>query len=354
MPPENLNIALVGCYTDAHSMGLYRLELTPETGKCRTIPMNLPLENPSYMAFSEKKSRVYLVSETKTFQGQDGGAVACCRWDGSGLRLSGIQPTFGVDPCHLILDDGEEHVLVANYGTGTCSIFPLDEQGELRVCSQMIRHRGQGKNPLRQEGPHVHCVRQNPKGDRVALCDLGLDKISLYAYESGRVSDSPLQEVRLPEESGPRHLVWRSDGRYAYVVNELANTVAVLREKNHRLQLVQVVSTLPPNFQGESTCAAIKLSPDERFLYVSNRGHDSICCFKLEELGRLRPVEIISSQGRTPRDITLDTSGRCLLAANQESDCISVFSRDPETGKLTFTGCQAGLRQPVCICFINC
>lgn len=354
MPPDNLKIALAGCYTDAHLAGIYRLELAPETGECRAVPLELPLENPSYMVFSKKKGRVYLVSETKTFQGQAGGAVACCRWNGSGLHLSSIQPTLGIDPCHLILDDKEACVLAANYGTGTCAVFPLDEQGELQPCSQLIRHRGRGKNPLRQEGPHVHCVRQHPADGRIALCDLGLDKISLYAGQGGVVSDAPLQEVLLPEESGPRHLIWRSDGQYAYVANELANTVVVLQEENHRLQPVQVVSTLPPDFQGESTCAAIKFSPDERFLYVSNRGHDSICCFQLEGLGRLRLVEIVPSWGRTPRDLALDDSGCYLLAANQESDRISIFSRDLATGKLTFTGCQAELRRPVCICFINC
>lgn len=353
MSPQKPQIALAGCYTDDRLMGVYRLELALEKGLCQAVPLNVPIENPSYIAYSEKKGRVYMVSETKTFQGRDGGAVACCLWDGVEPRLSGIQPTFGADPCHLILDDREACVLVANYGSGTCSVFPLDEQGELLPCSQVIRHQGRGKDPLRQEGPHVHCVRQHPAGGCAALCDLGLDRVSLYAYRDASLLEPPLQEVPLPEQSGPRHLVWRHDGRSAYVVNELSNTVAVLREENHEWRLTQLISTLPPDFKGESACAAVKFSPDERFLYVSNRGHDSICCFELDGLGRLRPVETVSSQGRTPRDLALDASGRYLLAANQESDCISVFSRNPENGRLTFTGFRAELRQPVCICFMS-
>lgn len=345
-------IGFIGCYTDENKKGIYRFSLSAQTGECRAELLDIPLENPSYLIYSKKMKHVYLVSETRTFQGNVGGAVADYICKGEELYLNSIQPTHGMDPCYLTLDKEETHLLVANYSSGSCTVLPLNSKGDLLPQSQLIAHQGRGKNEKRQEAPHIHCICKSPGGNEFGMCDLGLDRVSFYDFQEGKLLEETAQEVCLPEESGPRHLVWRADGKSVYVVNELANTVAFLQKDNRTWRLVQVISALPQSFKGESTCAAIKLSPDERFLYVSNRGHDSITCFSVEDSGLLRFVEIVDTRGKIPRDFTIDPTGNFILVANQEEGGVSVFRRNSDTGKIVYTGNRMELPKPVCICFL--
>ena len=348
----------IGTYTAGEGKGILAFDFSEKDGSLTAVPGSpFFLENASYLTASADGRFLYAVIENETYCGRNGGGVAVFAVDrptGS-LRLINTQPTAGRAPCHLSADSRNEYLLAANYNEGTLSVFPLAPDGSIRPRSSVETHTGCGADPERQEQAHAHFVRFTPDGRFVCSVDLGIDAVQFYALDraNGRLVEQPDRRVDLAPGAGPRHLAIGPKG-FAYIVTELSSQVAVARfTEDDRMEIVDTVSALPAGFAGRSACAAIRLSPDGRFLYVSNRGHDSIAVFAVDGgTGRLTPVEWVPSGGKFPRDIALDPSGKWLLAANQNSGTVTSFSVDRRSGRLTKLARDLAAPEAVCVFFL--
>ena len=354
--PETTMDILAGTYTQGQSEGIYRLKFNPGTGALSNEGLVAKTEQPSFLLVSKEQNTVYAVHETATFNGQPGGGVSAFKWDESREKLSVINSrnTGGAHPCYLSANG--RFLSVANYSGGNVAIFKLGENGGLEDGPQMRQHEGSGPNAARQEGPHAHCSAWRPDNRYLYVADLGIDEVVAYPFDS---SNGTLGErataLKATPGSGPRLLAFHPTEPLAFLVNELANTVASVsyRPDSPEFTPIQEESTLPAGYQGENTCAHIQLSPDGRFLYVSNRGHDSIAAFSVSKAGKLELAGIEPTRGQTPRFFTITPDGQYLLAANQNSNSVVVFRRDQETGKLEARGVQAEVYSPVGLQFVN-
>jgi 6-phosphogluconolactonase len=284
------------------------------------------------------------------------GAVSAFAVDATGrLFFMNQQPSSGADPCHLAVDPSGRHLLVANYSSGTIAVLPFASLGRLSPSSSVHDHRGSGPNPVRQTGPHAHAVVFDPSGRFVFEADLGADRIHLFRFDpaSGRLDPDQARDTALPPGAGPRHLAWHPSGRLLYAINELGSTITafLFDALSGELTAVQRVSTLPDGFTGPSTAAEIAVLPNGRFLFASNRGHDSLAVFAVDpSSGRLTAAGHVPAGGMGPRHFAVDASSRWLLAANQGSDAITLFRLDADTGHLTPAGAVA-VPSPVCVLF---
>ena len=333
--------AYVGTYSVRESKGIYLIEADTETGYL-TILNAWPAKNPSYLTVSDKT--LFAVFECGEFEDAYGGGVASYAiGPDSSLSQLSIRPTKGKSPCHVCPDPEGKKLFVSNYSDGTLSVFGL-ERGILSEAF-LIRHNGHGPNEARQKGPHVHCSQVEPGGERLWVVDLGIDRVVIY----NMADMSPAGSFATEPGSGPRHIVFSRrtpQMPFAWMVCELSSEVYAFVPNSGKK--TGVYSTLPEGFTGQSSCAAIKLSPDERRLYASNRGHDSIACYDISsDTGALTLLSICSTGGRTPRDFAISPDGTFLYAANQDSDNISVFRL--ENGILVETGLSLDIPSPVCI-----
>jgi 6-phosphogluconolactonase len=354
MTPEPLTV-YVGTYTDGESEGIYRFTLDPLSGETTPPELAAPTSNPSFLALHPRGGFVYAVNETDDFRGERTGAVSAFAIEpGSGtLRPLNQQPSQGAHPCHLLIDEAGKNVLVANYTSGTLAVLPIRPDGSLGAPTDVQVHHGSGPNASRQEGPHAHGLAFDPAGRHVLAADLGADRVFAYGFDGAAGTLAPLEPSAMPEPgSGPRHVAFHPSGRFVYAINELLSTVSLFRypagEGEWRPE--QTVSTLPDGFQGKSSTAELLLSPDGRFLYGSNRGHDSLAVFSVDSTtGRLSPMGHVPVGGRTPRHFTADPTGRWLLVANQGSDGVVVLRRDPDTGLASPVGEPLAVSKPVCL-----
>jgi 6-phosphogluconolactonase len=266
---------------------------------------------------------------------------------------------MGKGPCHISVDNTGQYVLVANYGGGSVTVLPIEKDGSLGEPSCSIKHQGSSVDPQRQQKPYAHSINPAPTGNLVFVADLGTDKIFIYQLDptSGVLTPHQIPSVSVAPGSGPRHFTFRPDGKFAYVINEMACTITAFSydPEKGKLTEVQTISTLPEgtDLEGMST-AEVLVSPSGKFLYGSNRGHDSIVVFEIDQAdGTLSYVEHEPTRGKTPRNFGIDPSGRFLLAANQDSDSIVVFKIDPLTGRLEPTGEVVTVPAPVCIRFLE-
>jgi 6-phosphogluconolactonase len=338
--------------------GIYACRLDERSGALERIAVTTGVVNPSYLAFDRSRRFLYAVNELKTFEGRASGTVSAFSVDrDSGeLEFMNRQLTRGTDPCHVSLDAACRHVFVANFASGSVCVLPVRDDGSLADACDFVQHRGSGTDPRRQAGPHAHSVTLDAANRFAFVPDLGLDKLMIYRYDSERGTLAPNAKPSLDATpgAGPRHLAFHPQGRFAYLVNELDSTVVALAydASDGTFERLQTVSTLPGSFVGESTCADIDVGPSGRFVYASNRGHDSIAVYRIARNdGTLSLVEHASTQGRTPRSFGIDPSGRFLLAANQDTDAIATFRIDADTGALRFTGEIASIPTPVCVKF---
>jgi 6-phosphogluconolactonase len=346
----------VGTYTDGDSRGVYRFALDPRSGRASAPALAAEAENPSFLALHPTGRFLYAVSETSEFQGRNTGAVSAFAVDpvSGGLSLLNQQPSMGGGPCHLVVAGGGRVVLVANYGSGTVAALPVGGDGQLREPSSVQIHAGTGPNEARQGGPHAHGIALDAAERRAFVADLGADRIFVYGLHvpTGTLTPGEPPSLALEPGSGPRHVVFDPSGRHLYSINELDSTVAVIRydPDTGGLDVVQTVTTLPAGFEGESWTAEIALSPDGRFLYGSNRGHDSLAVFSVDPAsGRLTPVDHVSTGGHWPRHFSIHPEGRWLLVANQRSDTIVPFRIDPESGVPVAAGPAIKVPSPVCV-----
>jgi 6-phosphogluconolactonase len=348
----------VGTYTRGRSQGIYLLRMSP-AGEVSVSGLAAETVNPSFLALDASRRRLYAVNEIGDFQGTSSGAVTAFEVDpvGGGLRALNQQPSHGGAPCHLVVDGGNRFVLVANYSGGNAVVLPIRPDGSLGEAVSVVQHAGSGPNPQRQQRPHAHSINLDSANRFAFVADLGIDRVMIYRFDgrTGTLSSAEPPSAGLEPGAGPRHFAFHPDGRRAYVINELNSTVTSFEYDAGAGALIrrQTISTLPAGFQGSNNCADIHVHPSGRFVFGSNRGHDSIVVYGIAPAdGTLSPVQHQSTLGRTPRNFAIDPAGRFLLAANQDSDSISVFSIDLESGMLAPTGQIVDVPAPVCLKFV--
>ena len=346
----------IGSYTSNGGEGIYQYSLDPASGELKRQRILAGVVNPSYLIIEPKGRFLYAVNEVDSYYGRPEGALSAFAIEpGTGqLRFLNQQPSQGASPCHLAFDRSGRFLLVANYGGGNLAVFPLMPDGSLGPVSFRQAHEGRGPNESRQESPHPHYVSPDPFNRHVLAVDLGADRLIAYSFDAERGSLRPALNPYAASKpgSGPRHLAFHPAGKWVYVIHELEARVShyAYNGLNGGLSELQSLSCLPPEFAGENYGSAIQVDPDGRFLYVSNRGHDSIAHFSIRpEDGSLALLGCTSTRGKFPRHFTIDPSGRFLLAANQRSDSLSVFRIDPKGGGLEWTGHEISVPAPVCV-----
>jgi 6-phosphogluconolactonase len=352
-------LVYIGTYTSgkSRSEGIYVYKFNPENGALRPSKIVGNVVEPSFLAIDKKRKYLYAVNETVEYEGKKSGAVSAFAIDPKtgDLRFLNKQPSLGGAPCHLTVSDSGRFVLVANYVGGNVSVFPVENGGNLGAAIDFEQHSGSGLNRERQEAAHAHSIILDKNNRFAFVNDLGIDKVMIYNFdaENGKLEPNAAQPFyQTKAGAGPRHFKFHPDGKFAFVINELDSTIASLEYDDKRgiLKEIQIISTLPASFSGANSCADIHVSPGGRFLYGSNRGHDSIAVYKIDEkTGRLDFVEHASTQGKTPRNFAIDPTGKFLLAANQSSDSIVTFRLDEKTGKLQPTENKASVPSPVCL-----
>ena len=343
----------IGTYTNnSPSEGIYFCDFNTDTGIIEEPILGATLTNPSYLTFDVKHKVLFAVSETSDFCGHNGGSVSSfALQEDMSLKLISSQPTYGKDPCHLCLSADAKRLFVANYSEGSLSVFPVAKTGEIMPLIQSIKHQGSGPNAQRQEQAHVHFVTIVSGG--VCLVDLGMDEILWYSMIGEKLKEEPYARVSLPPGSGPRHLVFHPAYPIIYVLQELSNQVIAVQldAKGSPLTINQILTTLPEDFQGESTCAAIRINKEGTLLFASNRGHDSVAVWQIEQGGRIKPAKLYQSGGQTPRDICLSPDEKWLLCANQSGE-VTVLQVNQETGELSKPISAVDFGTPVNLLFI--
>ena len=352
-------LVFVGTYTGGKtgSDGIYGFTFDDATGALKPRGLAVATPSPSFLAFSPERDVVFAVNELDTFAGESSGSVSGFRINRDDARLSllNTQPTRGAHPCHLELDNTGRFLSVANYTGGNYAVLPVREDGRLQPAVSVVAGPGRGPTP-RQQGPHGHAVTFDATNRFLIATDLGIDQVLVYRFDAktGALSPNKVPSVALAPGAGPRHFAFHPNGWQAFVINELDSTITSLKWDglNGSFSIVGTVSTLPAGAPA-STTAEIQVHPTGRFVYGSNRGHDSIAVFSTTPDGSLKLVEIESTRGRTPRNFTVDPTGRWLLAANQETSTIAVFSIDQDTGALTPVGEPVSTPTPVHILFVS-
>jgi 6-phosphogluconolactonase len=356
-PDEQL--VYIGTYTDEGSQGIYFYRFNHNTGILSYVGVEKGVSNPSFLAISPDKNYLFAVNELSELAGQKSGGVSAFKINkNSGeLHFLNQQASGGEDPCYLIVHRDGSYLITGNYSGGNFSVLPIFLDGKLGKAMQIIQHSGSSVNAGRQNAPHVHCVVFDPTGKNLIVTDLGTDKIFIYPFndKNGVISESGLHFSASRPGAGPRHVTFSPDGKFLYIINELDSTIAAYKYNSIEGSLaeIQIISTLMPDYTGVNNCADIHIHPSGKFLYGSNRGHDSIVLFKRDQnTGILTVIDFTSTRGKTPRNFAIDPSGNYLIVANQKSNSIFTFRIDNHTGKLTVCEASIEIPSPVCIMFL--
>ncbi len=367
--PTRDTLVYVGTFTrTGTSKGIYAFKLeTPSASPAAAaqsptlIPLGLVAENinPSFIAVDAKRRLLFSANGTDSFDGKKTGIVSAYSINPQTGRLHLInqQPALGLNPCHLVLDKTGKNILVANYNSGTVTVIPVAADGRLGEPSSSIQHTGKSVHPQRQQGPHAHCVTLDSENNYAFVCDLGLDQILAYRFDAaaGKLTPADPAFIATKPGAGPRHMAFRPDGKFAYSVNEMDATVSVFAytPASGALREVQTVSCLPAGYEGRKSGAEIEVHPSGKWLYVSNRGHDSVVVFDIDPAsGTVAFKEAHPSGGKTPRHFAITPDGRHLIVGNQESATLVISRIDDSTGLLTPLPGQAEVPQPACIVFL--
>lgn len=345
----------VGTYTRGDSEGIYRFTLDSRTGEVSEPELAAKLVNPSFLAIHPSQPLLYAVNEVSGFNGNKkaGGVSGFSIKTATGaLEPINSQLSGGAGPCHLIVDLSGSNVLVANYGGGSVAALPIGEGGALQPASSFIQHEGSSVNPRRQAGPHAHSINVDPANKFAFVADLGLDKVLVYQLDpqAGKLAAHDPPSVSVRPGAGPRHFAFHPSGKFAYVINELESSItAFAYDGEGKLTPRQTITTLPLGFDGNNSTAEVLVHPSGKFVYGSNRGHNSIAVFRVGDDGTLESVEQESTQGEIPRNFRIDPTGRFLLAANQNTHNIVLFRIDQKSGALEPTGTSLNVPSPVCL-----
>jgi 6-phosphogluconolactonase len=345
-------IVYVGTYTRQNSKGIYAYRFDAASGSLTPIGLVAETRNPSFLAVHPNQRFLYAVGEDSA------GGVSSFSIDRKTGMLKALNTVSarGSSPCHLSFDQTRRWLFVANYGSGSTVVFPVRKDGALGEASAVVQHTGSSVNPERQKGPHAHAVNISPDNRFLIVADLGLDKALVYRFDAAKGAIAPNEPpyAKVAPGAGPRHTAFSPGGEFVYVLNEMASTVTAFAYDKRRgvLREIQTLSALPPGYSGASSGAEIVMHPEGRFLYSSNRGHDTIAVFSADpKNGELKALDWVSTQGRTPRNFAIDLAGDFLLAANQNSNSIVVFRIDRRTGGLKAEGIVEDIDSPVSLVF---
>jgi len=347
--PRELTL-YVGTYTSGKSEGIYLYRMDQMTGELKRLS-STKAENPSFLTVDPTKRFLYAVNENPA------GSVSAFSIDPKTQQLTFLNQhsSAGADPCHLSVDQKRRCVLVANYTSGNVAVLPIRGDGSLDKAIDVEQHEGSGPRE-QQKGPHAHCIKLDRFNRHAFSADLGNDQVLIYRFNpaTSKLEPGAQPSVKVHSGAGPRHLAWHPNGKFLYVINELDSSLATFRydAASGTLTAFESVSTLPRDFSGTSYCADVHVSSSGRFVYGSNRGHNSIVVFAIDpRTNRLQLVEHVSTEGKWPRNFTIDPSGRFLLVANQQSDNVVVYRIDAQTGRLKTVN-QTEIPVPVCLQFL--
>jgi 6-phosphogluconolactonase len=362
--PKSNYLLFVGTYTEKESKGIYAYRFDAASAELTPLGVAAETTNPSFLAIDPTSNFLYAVNEVQNYKGASSGAVSAFAIDREKntiptgkLSLLNEVPSRGADPCYVAFDQTGKFALVANYTGGSVAVFPVRTDGHIGEPSAFVQHTGSSINKERQAGPHAHWIETTPDNRFAIAVDLGLDELLVYRFDASKGSLTPNDPpyAGLDPGVGPRHLAFHPNGHFAYVVNELKSTVTAFTydPSGGTLHKLNTVSTLPKSFTGANDGAEIHVHPSGKFLYASNRGHDSIALFSIDShSGALTLMDHFPTQGKTPRDFDIDPTGKFLFVANQDTNNIAVFRIDPDNGRLTSTGQILEVPSPVCLKFI--
>ena len=362
--PNKPYVVYVGTYTNkTASKGIYAYNFDPGTGKLTSLGVAAESEDPSFLAVHPSSRYLYAVNEIDHFCGQKSGAASAFSIDQKTGRLALLNQaaTRGAGPCHISLDKSGKFALVANYDGGSVATFPVNADGTLGEAADFIEHHGSSVDKERQGAPHAHWIGTSPDNRFALAADLGLDEILIYRFNAtkGTLAPNDPAFAKLNPGSGPRHLAFHPNGKFAYVLTEMEDSVTAFAYKASNgslspLQTVSALSTLRKDYKGPKEAAEIAVHPSGKFLYASNRaGIDTISAFSIDPAkGTLQLKNEYPTMGKTPRNFAIDPTGKFLLAANQESNNIVTFRIDSTTGVLSPTGDVVEVPAPVCIVFV--
>ncbi len=352
-PAAGGRLVYLGTYTGPHSEGIYAVRFNEATGAVSEPFLAAATPNPSFVIVHPNRKFVYAVDESR-----EGSVHSFAVEAGTGkLKALNVVSTRGNGPCYISLDHTGRYLMAANYGSGSVIVYPVKADGSLGEATAFDQHKGKGADPSRQEGPHAHWIEAAPGNKFVLSADLGLDKVLVYRFDDSKGTLAPNTPPAWdgPAAAGPRHFAFTPNGRFGYLASEMAHTVTALawNGKTGTLTSLQTMQLVPDDFKQENTAAEIAVSRSGRFVYASDRGHESISVFAISPVtGHMTLVERANTGGKEPRNFALDPTGRYLFAANQNSDSIVIFRVDPGSGKLTPTGAKISVASPVCVAFM--
>lgn len=335
--------------------GVRVCRLDPEAGQLQPVRRVGGMEHPFFLALSPNRQFLYAIHAPGKFGGEQAEFVSAYRVDGQSgeLQLINRASARGTAACYLDVDPSGKSVLVANYMSGSVAALPVHDDGALGEPTAFVQHTGSSVRADRQAAAHAHCIVVSPDGRYALAADLGLDQVLVYRLDGAAATLQPARPafVRTPPGAGPRHLTFHPDGQRVYVINELSNSVTLFDydSEDGALAERQTISTVPADFQGTSYCADVKLTPNGRFLYGTNRGHDSLAVYRVADDGSLTLVEIVPSHGQGPQNLAITSDGRWLLCANMPGNNVAVFRIDPQSGRLQLQGQPLETRSPSCI-----
>ena len=344
----------VGAYAQAEDEGIYIYEFDAINGDLTYKSTMKGVENPSYLAIDQKRKLLAAVNETEEYKGEKSGSVSSFRIDETNGQLQKVNQVSsgGGAPCYISLNKSGTYAFIANYSGGNISVIPISSNGELNGYTELIQHSSSGLDSEESKKPHAHAIVLDPKEKFVIAADLGIDKILSYGFDEKTGLMNLQQEFLTAQGAGPRHLTFHQNKKLFFFINELNSTITscTYNSSDGSLSKVVTVSTLPEGYAEESYCADIHVSPDGNYLYGSNRGHNSIVVYKIDQKsGNLSYVEHHSVKGEWPRNFMIDPTGKFLLVANQHTNNIVVFKIDQETGKLKSNGVEVKVNKPVCL-----
>lgn len=356
--PAKELFVFVTAFAPGERGGIHAYEFDTTTGRLKPVRRTAGAENPFFLALSPDGKFLYSI-HARQFGGKDNEQVAAYQVLGQTgeLKLLNRQSAEGRAACYLDVDKTGKVVLVANYSSGSVASLPIKADGSLGKPASFIQHTGSSVNPQRQKEPHAHCIVVSPDNKYAYAADLGTDQILCYKLDPATAKLAPNKPpfARTPPGAGPRHLTFHPNGKRAYVINELLNSVTVFDydADSGTLTAKQTVSTLPNDFKGTSYCADLKITPDGRFLYGTNRGHDTIAAYRIAADGQLSLVAIEPSLGKGPQNLAITADGGWLLCANMPGNNLAVFKIDPKSGGLKAAGDPVSQTSPSCIMLLD-
>lgn len=344
----------VGTFTSEGAKGIYLCEFDSENGEITLKQTFMGIDNPNFLKVSPDKKYLYVVNRSPKEIELAGGYISAYEIGRNGtLKFLNKQLSHGDDPCHVDVSPDGKFVALANYGGGTTALYPVAENGSLLPASSVIVNEGSSIDKSRQTKPYAHSIKFSPFENKIFSADLGTDQLNIFELDGDKLIQNGQKFVKLQPGAGPRHFDFHPNGDFIYVISELNSTITTLKRVGDNWEEVQIISTLPADFKGTSYCADIHISTDGKYLYGSNRGHNSIAVFSIDnETKKLKSLGFVPVEGDWPRNFSLSPTGDFMLVANQKSGNITVFKINKTTGMPELTGKQIEIPAAVCLEFL--